>query len=191
VRVQAEVSIYSLREQHLSESIAQFRNTLDRCGLVVKTGAMSTGVAGDSGDVFRCLCEGFEQLAKDHDIVLVCKLSSSSAVSVPRGEEGEILSEIQKMLRGDAEAGLRAPQALSAGSRSLIALAAAIAHRREAGVIEACVQQSLASGGTPERVMQVVYQATQMAELPAEDYEAAARRGIEAFEAGDTEQQDK
>ena len=77
MRVQAEVSIYPLREPHLSGPIAQFRNVMDRRGLAVKTGAMSTEVTGDSGDVFRGLCDAFEQLAKDHDIVLVCKVSNA------------------------------------------------------------------------------------------------------------------
>jgi len=77
MKIQAEVSVYPLREPHLSEPVAQFRNTLDRCGLAVKTRAMSTEIAGDSRDVFDCLREAFEQLAKDHDIVLVCKVSNA------------------------------------------------------------------------------------------------------------------
>ena len=188
VRVQAEVSIYPLREQHLSESIAQFHNAMDRPGLAAKTGAMSTEIAGDSGDVFRGLCDAFEQLAKEHDVVFVCKVSNACAPSASRGEEDEILGAIQKMRGGNAGAAeLDTPQALSAESRSLIALAAAIAHQREARVIEACVQQSLACGATPESVMQVVCQATQMAELPARSYELAAHRGIETFGARDIE----
>ena len=62
MKVQAEVSVYPLREQHLSESVAQFRHTMDSYGLAVKTGAMSTKVAGDSGDLFRGLGDAFEQL---------------------------------------------------------------------------------------------------------------------------------
>lgn len=77
MRVQAEVSIYPLREQHLSEPVVQFCNAMDRRGLAVKTGTMSTEVAGDSGDVFRGLCDAFEQLAEEHDIVLVCKVSNA------------------------------------------------------------------------------------------------------------------
>jgi uncharacterized protein YqgV (UPF0045/DUF77 family)/alkylhydroperoxidase/carboxymuconolactone decarboxylase family protein YurZ len=184
MRVQAEVSIYPLREQHLSGPIAQFRNVMDRRGLAVKTGAMSTEVTGDSGDVFRGLCDAFEQLAKEHDVVFVCKVSNACAPSASRREEDEILGAIGEMLDGDVDAaGLDTPQALSGESRNLIALAAAIAHQREASVIEVCVQQSLACGATPESVMQVVCQATQMAELSAESYEAAAHRGIEAFKA--------
>jgi len=188
MRVQAEVSIYPLREQHLSGPIAQFRNVMDRRGLAAKTGAMSTEVAGDSGDVFRGLCDAFEQLAEGHDIVLVCKVSNCCAVCASQGEEDEVFGEIRRMLDGDVDAaGHDAPQALSAESRNLIALAAAIAHQREAKVIEVCVQQSLASGATPESVMQVVSQATQMAELPAGGYVRVARRGIEAFKARDAE----
>lgn len=52
-------------------------------------------------------------------------------------------------------------------------------------VVATCVQQALASGATPESVMQVVRQAAQMAELPVKCYELAARKGIEAFEAHD------
>jgi uncharacterized protein YqgV (UPF0045/DUF77 family) len=89
MKIQAEVSVYPLREPHLSESIVQFRNAMDRPGLAVKTGAMSTEVAGDSGDVFRGLCDAFEQLAKEHDVVFVCKVSNACPLSASRGEEDE------------------------------------------------------------------------------------------------------
>ena len=188
MKVQAEVSVYPLREQHLSGSVAQFRHTMDRYGLAVRTGAMSMGIAGDSGDLFRGLCDAFEQLAKEHEIVLVCKVSNACGGFVAHGEADEILNEIHKMVNGDKEgAGLDIPPALSANSRNLIALAAAIARQRETSIVEACVQQSLASGATPESVMQVVAQATQMAELPAARYEAVVHRGIEVFGAHDVE----
>jgi len=149
---------------------------------------MSTEVAGDSKDVFRGLCDAFEQLAEEHDIVLVCKVSNCCAVSASVGQEDEILSEIRRMVNGDVgPGGPDAPQVLSAESRNLVALAAAIAHQREAEVIEVCVEQSLANGATPEVVMQVVSQATQMAELPAKSYVRAARRGIELFRTHDGE----
>jgi alkylhydroperoxidase/carboxymuconolactone decarboxylase family protein YurZ len=80
-----------------------------------------------------------------------------------------------------------APQVLPAESRNLIALAAAIAHRRKTSAIETCVRHALASGATSDAVMQVVSLATQMAEVPAARYVRAARRGIEAFRAADLE----
>ena len=188
MRVQAEVSLYPLRQQHLSEPIVQFRHMMDRYGLTMKTGTMSTEVAGDSGDVFQGLCDAFEKLAREHDVVLVCKVSNACSGPARRGEEGEVLGAIQNMLDGDAgTAGLDTPQVLSAESRNLIGLAAAIAHQREASVIEACIKRSLASGSTPESVMQVVCQATQMAELPARSYELVARRSIGAFRAREEE----
>ena len=184
MRIQAEVSVYPLKEQHLSEPIALLRSTLARYRLATKTGTMIAEVAGDSKDVFRGLRDAFERLAEQHDIVLVCKVSNCCAVSASGGREDEILNEIRRMLGGEINtAGPEASRALSAESRDLIALAAAIAHQREAKIIEICVEQSLASGATPESVMQVVSQATQMAELPAESYVRAARRGIEVFRA--------
>lgn len=188
MKVQAEVSIYPLREQHLLRFVARFHHIMDSYGLAVKTRAMSMEIAGDSGKLFRGLCDAFEQFTKEYDITLVCKVSNAYVGSVAHGEVDEILDEIHKMVYGDKGAsGLDIPSALSADARSLIALAAAIARQREASVIEACVQQSLASGATPESVMQVIAQATQMAELPAAPYEAAARRGLEAFGARDGE----
>jgi len=188
MKVQAEVSIYSLREQHLSRSVAQFNHIMNSYGLAVKTRAVSMEITGDGGKLFRGLCDAFEQFAKEHDITLVCKVSNAYVGSVAHGEVDEILDEIHKMVYGDKGAsGLDIPSALSADSRNLIALAAAIARQREASVIETCVQQSLAKGATPESVMQVVAQATQMAELPAARYEAVARRSIEAFGARDGE----
>ncbi|HEO72486.1 MAG TPA: hypothetical protein ENN80_14600 [Candidatus Hydrogenedentes bacterium] len=188
MKVQAEVSIYPLREQHLSRFVARFHHIMDSYGLAVNTRAMSMEIAGDSGKLFRGLCDAFEQFTKEYDITLVCKVSNAYVGSVAHGESDEILDEIHKMVYGGkAASGLDVPSALSADARSLIALAAAIARQREASVIEACVQQSLASGATPESVMQVIAQATQMAELPAAPYEAAARRGLEAFGARDGE----
>jgi len=188
MKVQAEVSVYPLRGQRLSGYVGRFRHIMDTHGLAVKTGAMSTKVAGDSRGFFRGLSDAFEELGEKQDVVLVCKVPNACGKSAGRDEADEILDEIQKVVQGDKEAaGLDIPPALSADSRNLIALAAAIARQREASVIEICVQQSLASGATPESVMQVVAQATQMAELPAARYAAAARRGIEAFGARDGE----
>lgn len=102
--------------------------------------------------------------------------------------EDDILSAIQRIVNGTDEAGeFDVPPALSADSRNLIALAAAIAHRREADVIESCVRRALASGATSEAVVQVVSLATQMAELPAASYMCAAHRAIDMFGAGGVE----
>ena len=87
MRIQAEVSVYPLKEQHLSEPIALLRSTLARYRLATKTGTMIAEVAGDSKDVFRGLRDAFERLAEQHDIVLVCKVSNCCAVSASGGRE--------------------------------------------------------------------------------------------------------
>jgi len=92
-----------------------------------------------------------------------------------------VLRQIREMLT-EPDSVNRTARVLPAAVRNLVALAAAIAHQRGAAVVETCVEQALASGAGPEAVMQVISQATQMAELAAEEYESAARRAIEAFE---------
>lgn len=81
MRVSAQVSLYPLRERALSPAIEAFRGALDRAGLDVETGAMSTLVTGDSSRLFAALAEAFEQAARDRQVVVVVTVSNACPVT--------------------------------------------------------------------------------------------------------------
>ena len=64
MKVQAEISLYPLGQEDLTKPIRQFVKVLENNKLKVKTGAMSSLIAGDSRVVFESLRKAFEQLAK-------------------------------------------------------------------------------------------------------------------------------
>ena len=76
MKVQAEVSIYPLRQNDLTSPIQQFVEGLKNNKLQVKVGPMSSLVAGDSKVVFENLLKGFEQLAEEYEVVLTAKISN-------------------------------------------------------------------------------------------------------------------
>jgi len=77
VKIQAEVSLYALRQADLSEPIEAFLGELRKRGLSVRLGAMSTAVTGESRDVFEALEAAFEQVARTWDCVLIAKYSNA------------------------------------------------------------------------------------------------------------------
>ncbi len=77
MKVNAEVSIYPLRQNDLTSPIQQFVEGLKNNKLQVKVGPMSSLVAGDSKVVFENLREGFERLAKEYEVVLTAKISNA------------------------------------------------------------------------------------------------------------------
>lgn len=72
--VQAEVSLYPLGEKDLAPPIFTFVRRLEREGLSVEPGPMSTLVAGASADVFAALREAYEETCLTGRRVLVVKL---------------------------------------------------------------------------------------------------------------------
>ena len=77
MKVQAEISLYPLRENELTGPIQQFIRALKDHNLIIKTGAVSTLVAGDSGLVFESLQQAFEQIAEGYDVVMTAKISNA------------------------------------------------------------------------------------------------------------------
>jgi len=77
MKVNAEVSIYPLRQSDLTKPIQQFVEGLKNNKLQVKVGPMSSLVAGDSQVVFESLRENFEQLAEEYEVVLTAKISNA------------------------------------------------------------------------------------------------------------------
>ena len=77
MKVQAEVSLYPLRQNNLTEPIQQFVKSLKNDNLNVKTGSMSSVISGDSKIVFQSLQKAFEQVAQKYEVVLTTKISNA------------------------------------------------------------------------------------------------------------------
>ena len=77
MKIQAEVSLYPLRQDDLTEPIQQFVESLKNGNLNVKTGSMSSVISGDSKIVFQSLQKAFEQAAKKYEVVLTAKISNA------------------------------------------------------------------------------------------------------------------
>jgi len=77
MKVQAEISLYPLRQSELTKPIQQFVQILENNKLQVKTGPMSSLVTGDSQVVFKSLRQAFEQLAKKYEVVVNAKISNA------------------------------------------------------------------------------------------------------------------
>ena len=77
MKVQAEISLYPLRENELTRPIQQFIGLLENNKLKVKSGPMSTLVIGEEAVVFEKLQKAFRQLAEKYQIVMTAKISNT------------------------------------------------------------------------------------------------------------------
>jgi len=77
MKVQAEVSLYPLRQDDLTKPIQQFVESLKSNNLKVKTGPMSSVISGEESIVFQSLQKAFEQAAQKHEVVLIAKISNT------------------------------------------------------------------------------------------------------------------
>ena len=77
MKIQAEISLYPLRENEFAQPIQQFIRVLENNNLNVKTGPMSTLVAGDSQILFEKLQQAFERIAEEYKVVMTAKISNA------------------------------------------------------------------------------------------------------------------
>ena len=77
MKVQAEVSLYPLRQNDLNEPIQQFVESLKSNNLKVKTGSMSSVVLGEESIVFQSLQKAFAQATRKYEVVLTAKISNA------------------------------------------------------------------------------------------------------------------
>ncbi len=77
MKVHAEVSLYPLRQNDLTEPIQQFVESLKNGNLNVKTGSMSSVISGEESIVFQSLQKAFEQAAKKYEVVMTAKVSNA------------------------------------------------------------------------------------------------------------------
>jgi uncharacterized protein YqgV (UPF0045/DUF77 family) len=78
----AQVSVYPLRQDHLSPSIEAVRGTLEARGLHAEVGAMNTTLTGEPDLIFAALGEAFRKAASMGDVVMT--VTVSNACPLPR-----------------------------------------------------------------------------------------------------------
>jgi len=77
MKIQAEISLYPLRQNELTKPIRQFIELLENNKLKVKLGPMSSLITGDSQVVFESLQKAFERLAEKYEVVMTAKISNA------------------------------------------------------------------------------------------------------------------
>ena len=78
--ISAQVSIYPLRQQHLSPAIRAVSKALEECGLHPEVGSMSTLVVGEEEIVFGALREAFLAAAATGHVVMTVTISNACPV---------------------------------------------------------------------------------------------------------------
>jgi uncharacterized protein YqgV (UPF0045/DUF77 family) len=76
----AQVSLYPLRQPHLSAAIQQALDVFRGHGLEVVSGAMSSLITGEDERVFAALKEAFQAVSQHGDVVMVVTLSNACPV---------------------------------------------------------------------------------------------------------------
>ena len=77
MNIQAEISLYPLRTDHIGNIISRFAEELRVNGLKPETGAMSTIVKGECQKVFSAVERAFAVCGNQTDIVLIFKASNA------------------------------------------------------------------------------------------------------------------
>jgi uncharacterized protein YqgV (UPF0045/DUF77 family) len=78
--VSAQISLYPLRQDHLSPAIREIQDALAAAGLDVTPGPMSTLVTGDGAAVFDALKTAFLRAAATGHVVMTATISNACPV---------------------------------------------------------------------------------------------------------------
>jgi uncharacterized protein YqgV (UPF0045/DUF77 family) len=78
--VSAQISLYPLRQDHLSPTIREMQDVLVAAGLDVACGPMSTMVTGDGAAVFDALKMSFLRAAATGHVVMTATVSNACPV---------------------------------------------------------------------------------------------------------------
>ena len=84
MKVQAQISIYPLKTESVSEPINEFCRILKDKGLKVETQTMDSLVIGESETIFKSVQEAFEQLTQKYQIVMNMKISNACPLDEPK-----------------------------------------------------------------------------------------------------------
>ena len=80
--VQAQFSIYPLKEQHLSPYIGKALEIIKKSGLDVEEGSMSSVVNGESATIFKAFDEVINALGDKTHFVITATISNACPVGV-------------------------------------------------------------------------------------------------------------
>ena len=80
MHVSAQISLYPLRQDHLSPAIREMQDVLTAAGLDVAPGPMSTLVTGDGAAVFDTLKASFLRAAATGHVVMTATVSNACPV---------------------------------------------------------------------------------------------------------------
>ncbi|MGE0821152.1 MAG: YkoF family thiamine/hydroxymethylpyrimidine-binding protein [Candidatus Binatia bacterium] len=78
--ISAQVSLYPLRQDHLSPAIEAVRHALDAHGLQPQVGPMSTLVTGTTEEIFTALAEAFTRAAATGHVVMTITVSNACPI---------------------------------------------------------------------------------------------------------------
>jgi uncharacterized protein YqgV (UPF0045/DUF77 family) len=80
MHVSTQISLYPLRQDHLSPAIQEMQDALAAAGLDVTPGPMSTLVTGDGAAVFDALKIAFLRTAATGHVVMTATISNACPV---------------------------------------------------------------------------------------------------------------
>jgi uncharacterized protein YqgV (UPF0045/DUF77 family) len=78
--ISAQISVYPLRQEHLTPAIDAVKQALETRGLQPEIGAMSTIVIGEVKDVFVALHEAFDRAAATGHVVMTVTVSNACPI---------------------------------------------------------------------------------------------------------------
>ena len=81
MHVSAQISLYPLRQEHLSPIIAAVKHLFEEEGLHPRVGPMSTVVEGECDAVFSSLRKAFIEASKKGQVVLTVTVSNACPVT--------------------------------------------------------------------------------------------------------------
>jgi len=80
--ISAQVSMYPLRQEHLSPAIEALTDALNTVGVHPEVGPMSTLVTGEANAIFAALYEGFIRAAATGHVVMTVTFSNACPIKV-------------------------------------------------------------------------------------------------------------
>jgi len=78
--ISVQISVYPLRQEHLSPAVNAVKAELDAHGLRPEVGGMSTRVVGETQVVFAALRDAFTRVAADGQVVMTITVSNACPV---------------------------------------------------------------------------------------------------------------
>lgn len=90
MRIQAQVSIYPLKSEAVTQPVEEFCRRLRTPDLTVTAGSMSTLIVGESGRVFQTVRRAFQALAAEYDVVMDLKVSNACPDVVETGRRKKV-----------------------------------------------------------------------------------------------------